>query len=188
MTYESRREWTCPQLKQEMLRRSVKEQIQFYQFSESSVQVQIRMRCFKNQCQSKKKSLWKQGCLSTPPQGVHYFMLLTDDKHLVGKGANAMIGKLQRIHNFTLFAASHSPAPRQSVVDDRTPQIMDWDVGSKDFQRLACKTWKCYWVISGPVSSFAHKNSWKDGPISHFIATSTALFVLLFHLFVCCMN
>ena len=134
-----------------------------------------------------KDSLWKQGCLSTPPQGVHYFMLLTDDKHLVGKGANAMIGKLQRIHNFTLFAASHSPAPRQSVVDDRTPQIMDWDVGSKDFQRLACKTWKCYWVISGPVSSFAHKNSWKDGPISHFIATSTALFVCSFHLFVCCM-
>ena len=54
MTYESRRKWTCLQLKQEMLRRSVKEQIQFYQFSESSAQVQIRMRCFKNQCQSKK--------------------------------------------------------------------------------------------------------------------------------------
>ena len=38
-------------------------------------------------------------------------MLLTDDKHLVGKGANAMIGKLQRIHNFTLFAAAPRVPP-----------------------------------------------------------------------------
>ena len=113
------------------------------------------MRCLQNQCQSK-KILCENWDVCQAPQGVHYFMLLTDDKHLVGKGANAMIGKLQRIHNFTLFAASQSPAPRQSVVDDRAPQIMDWDVGSKDFERLPCKAWKWESVIGSSVGKWAH--------------------------------
>ena len=60
--------------------------------------------------------------------GVHYFTQLTDDKHLQGREQMRWLANYRGIHNFTLFAAPPGPAPRQSVVDERSPQIMDWDV------------------------------------------------------------
>ena len=122
------------------------------------------MRCLQNQCNPTLLSKKQLGCLSSV-WGVHYFTLLTDDKHLVGKGANAMIGKLQRIHNFTLFAASPSPAPRQSVVDDRAPQIMDWDVRSKESLSNDAledvKVWKCEAVMESSLMT----HQWAHLPI-----------------------
>ena len=62
-------------------------------------------------------------------RGVNYFLPLTDDQHVESQGANAMIGKLQRIHNFTLFAAAPRVPP---------PVNQLWMIACATNHRLRC--------------------------------------------------
>ena len=100
-------------------------------------------------------------------------LFLTDDQHVESQGANAMIGKLQRIHNFTLFAASPQSRPpsiscgwsRATNHGLRCPierVSFKWCLGRCE----SLKVWSCHGVITddSSVSPFSH-NFWTNGPI-----------------------